>query len=188
MERALLVIGLLVICLLAAYGLRRGWRSRAARQSHLPALPVLPPDPGPDLLPPLTGLYVSTTTAGQWQDRIVTHTLGRRAAGAARLLAAGICIERDGEVDIFVPAGDLVEVTTAPGIAGKVTGQRDGILIFRWLLGDTLLDSGFRADDRDAQAEFVRRAGGVVQTAPEAAPTPGTDNAREPDSPTKGTA
>ena len=104
----------------------------------------------------MTGLYVSTTTAGNWQDRIVAQGLGRRAAGAVRLSAEGVCIEREGESDIFVPAADLVAVGTAPGIAGKVMGMADGVLIIRWSLGDATLDSGFRADDDELQADFSR--------------------------------
>ncbi len=166
MERALLVIALVAVCLLAAYGLLIGWRHRAARQSGIPPLPAVPGDLGPDLVAPLTGLYVSTTTAGSWQDRIVAHGLGRRAAGAIRLSVEGVCIERDGESDIFVPVTDLVAVTTAPGIAGKVMGQPEGILIVRWSLGETLLDSGFRSDDVDAQADFIDAAAELVPIRP----------------------
>ena len=71
MERTLLVVGLVALCALAGYGLYVGWRHRAARQSGLAALPVAPADLGPDLVEPVTGLYISTTTAGNWQDRIV---------------------------------------------------------------------------------------------------------------------
>ncbi len=45
--------------------------------------------------------------------------------------------------------------TPSPGIAGKVMAQADGILIIRWRLGSSELDSGLRADDRDSQAEFL---------------------------------
>ena len=159
------MIALVAVCLLAAYGLLVGWRHRGARQSGLAPLPLVPDDLGPDLVPPVTGVYVSTTTAGSWQDRIVAHGLGRRAAGAIRLSAEGICIERDGEGDIFVPAASLAAVTTAPGIAGKVMGQPDGILIVRWMLGDTMVDSGFRSDHADLQDDFLDAAVTVVPAA-----------------------
>jgi hypothetical protein len=158
MERFWLVLLLVALCASAAYGLYVGWRHRARRQSDLPALPVEPSELGPDLVEPMTGLYISTTSAGNWQDRIVAQGLGRRAAGAARLSAEGICIERDGESDIFVPVGDLVEVTTAPGIAGKVMGMADGVVLVRWSLGAKKLDSGFRADDTDRQIAFIAAA------------------------------
>lgn len=166
MERTLLVVGLLALCVLAAYGLYVGWRHRAARQSGLAALPVAPAVLGPDLVEPLTGLYVSTTTAGNWQDRVVAQGLGRRAAGAARLSDEGVCIEREGEDDIFVPVTDLVDVLTAPGIAGKVMGQAHGVLIIRWSLDGTELDSGFRADDVDAQSDFIDAARDLLNARP----------------------
>src|SRR4029077_13072544 len=103
MERTVFVLLLVALCALAVFGLYAGWRSRATRQSGLAAVPVTPGDLGPDLVEPVTGLYVSTTTSGAWQDRIVAQSLGRRAAGAIRLSAEGVCIERDGESDIFVP-------------------------------------------------------------------------------------
>ena len=164
MERTLLVVALFALCVLAGYGLLLGWRHRAARQSALAGLPAMPGDPGAELAEPLTGLYVSTTTAGNWQDRVVAQGLGRRAAGAARLFSDGVCIERDGERDIFVPAADLVEITTAPGIAGKVVGQRDGILIVRWNLAGASLDSGFRADDAAGQLDWIAAARELIGT------------------------
>lgn len=166
MERTLWVLGLLALCALAAYGLLLGWRHRAARQSGLAQLPVTPTDLGPDLVEPVTGLYISTTTAGAWQDRIVAQGLGRRAAGAARLSVDGVCIERDGESDIFVPSADLIEVTTAPGIAGKVVGMADGVLIVNWSLGGARLDSGFRANDSDAQDDFIDVARQLIAARP----------------------
>ena len=155
MERTLWTLGMVLVCVLAACGLWLGWKHRGRRQSGLPALPAVPNAPGDVITPALTGLYVSSTTAGNWQDRIVAHGLGVRAPAIVRLSEDGVLVDREGADPIFVPVKDLVEVTTAPGIAGKVMGQEDGILIIRWRLGDTELDSGIRADDRDEQAEFL---------------------------------
>lgn len=158
MERAVLVIFLIALCVLAVFGLYAGWRHRAARQSHLAEVPSTPADLGPDVVEPLTGMYVSTTTSGNWQDRIVAQGLGRRANGAIRLSAEGVCIERDGESDIFVPAGDLLTVTSAAGVAGKVMGMANGVLIVRWSLGGVSVDSGFRSNDSAAQDDFIDAA------------------------------
>ena len=158
MERTVLVIILVALCVLAAFGLLVGWRHRAARQSDLTQVPTAPTDLGPDLVEPVSGLYVSTTTSGNWQDRIVAQGLGRRANGAIRLSAEGVCIERDGESDIFVPVGDLLTVTTAPGVAGKVMGMANGVLIVRWSLGGVSVDSGFRSNDTAAQDDFIDAA------------------------------
>ena len=156
------VVGLVLVCVLAGWGLWVGWRHRGHRQSGLAPLPAVPNVPGDVVTPALKGLYVSSTPARNWQDRIVAHGLGGRATSIVRLTEDGVLIDREGADPIFVPITDLVEVTTAPGIAGKVMGQADGILIIRWRLGETELDSGIRADDRDEQAEFIAAAAGLL--------------------------
>ena len=158
MDRALLTVVLVLVILLAAYGLLVGWRHRAARQSDFPELPVAPDDLGDELTEPIDGLYISTTAAGHWQDRIVARGLGRRAAATVHLHPAGILIERVGESTLFLPAADVRGVGTAPGIAGKVMGMPDGILVLSWDLAGTGLDSGVRINDLDAQAEWLTAA------------------------------
>ena len=155
MDRTLLTLGLIIVILLSAWGLSVGWRHRAQRQSDVAELPVAPVDLGDELYEPLSGLYVSTTVAGAWQDRIVARTLGRRAAATLHLSPLGVLIDRVGETEIFIPTADLVGVTAGPGIAGKVMGMPDGVLIITWNLGGKPLDSGLRLDDLEAQAEWI---------------------------------
>jgi hypothetical protein len=176
MDRLLWVLGLVAICALVAYGMLAGWRHRGGRQSGLAPLPTAPADLGDDLVAPVTGLYISTTTAGEWQDRIVAQGLGRRAAGAIRLSAAGVCIERDGESDIFIPVASIDAVGTTPGVAGKVMGMAHGVLLVRWMLGEVKLESGFRANSDRAQADFIDAARELI-AAPEAG---GSDTNRPP--------
>ena len=161
MDRALLTVVIVAIILLAMAGLLVGWRHRAARQERdlaLPELPGVPDDLGADLAEPLPALYVSTTPHQRWQDRIVTRGLGRRAAATLRWTEAGILVDRVGEDPIFVPTASLVSVDTGPGIAGKVMGLPNGILIITWRVGELLLDSGFRADDLDVQDRWIQLA------------------------------
>lgn len=155
MDRTLLTVLLLAIALLAAYGLLVGWRHRAQRQSEIAQPLARPANLGGDVAEPLAGLYVSTTKSGSWQDRIVAHGLGRRAGATLRLGPAGIFIDRTGETGIFIPAADVEAIGTAPGIAGKVMGMPDGILVITWNLGGTRVDSGLRMEDLEAQAEWI---------------------------------
>ena len=166
MDRTLLTVMLILIVLLAAWGLLVGWRHRAQRQADLPELPTVPTDLGAELTESLTGLYVSTTKAGSWQDRVVARGLGRRAAATVRLTAAGVLIDRVGETPIFIPIDDLEEVGTAPGIAGKVMAMPDGILVLTWNLGGTRLDSGLRIEDLEAQADWMERAAQLIPAQP----------------------
>ena len=105
---------------------------------------------------------MSTTRAGQWQDRIVAHSLGRRARGAVELHPTGLLVDRIGETPLWIPAASVSQISTTAGIAGKVMGLPDGILLLRWSWGGVEVDSGFRADDRDDQAEWIRAARRVV--------------------------
>ena len=165
MERFWLTLAVLAVCVLAGFGLLVGWRHRAQRQAGLPELPSVPEDFGPALATALTGLYVSTTTAGNWQDRIVARGLGRRANATAELTADGVLIDRIDDEAIFLPAGSLTAVGTAPGIAGKVMGLPNGVLIISWRLGDVELDSGFRADDPALQAAWIDAAAALIGSA-----------------------
>ena len=169
MERALLTLGLVLLVVLVAWGMWAGWKHRGGRQAGLVPLPAVPNAPGDVITPALKGLYVSSTTARNWQDRVVAQGLGVRADAIVRLSEDGVLIDREGADPIFVPVKDLIEVTTAPGIAGKVMGQADGILIIRWRLGDAELDSGIRADDRDEQVAFLAAAAALIGTHKETA-------------------
>jgi len=155
MERLWLTLAMIGVVLLAAAGLWWGWRNRAARQSDLPDLTEPPSAPSPDLIEPLTGLYVSTTVSGRWQDRIVAHGLGRRAKAVAHLRVDGVLIDRIGDEPLFIPGADLRGIRTAPGIAGKVMATPTGILVFTWILGHVTLDTGVRADDLDDQRAWL---------------------------------
>ena len=154
MTRLWLVVACVAVVLLALAGMWIGWRNRRKRQSHLPPLPRLPVDLGAPSLSS-TGLYVGTTFATSWQDRVVHEGLGARAYGSATLYPTGLLIERDGNDPLFVPKADLIDVRLAPGLAGKVMGD-GGLLVARWRLGETELDTGFRADDKSTYPDWIR--------------------------------
>ena len=154
MTRLWLVLSCVAVLALALLGMWLGWRNRRRRQSYLPALPELPSELGTPSLS-ATGLYVGTTFATSWQDRVVHDGLGARAAGSATLYPSGLVIERDGARPVFVPKGDLVDVRVAPGLAGKVMGD-GGLLVARWRLGETELDTAFRADDKSSYPDWIR--------------------------------
>lgn len=148
----LLWTALVLLVLLALYGLMwRGWRSRGRRQGDLPAPPPAPPQ-GAVLLGPVEGVYVSTTSEGDWLDRIVAHGLGVRAQSQLTVEDAGVRVERQGESTLWVPVDAVRGARLAPGMAGKFVGE-GGLVVLTWQLGPGTLDTGFRAryaDDRDA--------------------------------------
>ncbi|GAA3821673.1 PH-like domain-containing protein [Cellulomonas soli] len=127
-------IALLVLLLaLVLLGMRAGWRARTRRTGEVvPALPAAPADLGEARTPALEAVYVSSTRAGDWLDRVTAHELGERSAAHVQVWDAGVTIAREGVADVFVPTEALRAAGTAPGIAGKVVG-RDGIVLLTWL-------------------------------------------------------
>jgi hypothetical protein len=161
MIRLLLVLVVVAVFALCVAAMWWGWRNRARRQAVvLPPLPAVPawwrdgePDRDP-LLPVATGVYVGSTTAGDWQDRIAAHGLGLRAAAELALFEAGLVVVRIGANPLWIPAEALREARTDRALAGKVMSA-DGLLVVRWRLGDHLLDTGFRGDDKDSYPRWV---------------------------------
>lgn len=126
-----------------------GWRNRLRRQSGVPAPVPAPTDAqgAPALGAPLRaaseGVYVCTTTAGDWLDRIAAHRLGIRTNAELEVHGAGVLFGRHGAPDLFIPAADLVSVSRTSGMAGKFV-EKDGLLVVSWMLGTMAVDTGFR--------------------------------------------
>ncbi|RZS43190.1 hypothetical protein EV193_102169 [Herbihabitans rhizosphaerae] len=153
MTRTLLVLLIAAIFALCVAGMLWGYRNRARRQAAvLPPFPEPPADLGAERLT-TTGVYASTTTDASWQDRIAIGDIGHRSAATLRLHDAGLLVERDGASPVWIPAESLVQSRTSAGHAGKVMGG-DGVLVIRWRLGEQLLDTGFRGDDKDVYPEW----------------------------------
>ncbi|MEC3980996.1 PH-like domain-containing protein [Amycolatopsis sp. H20-H5] len=162
MERLLLVLAIVVFFLLCLVAMRRGWKRKARVQSvRVPLFPEIPADLGEPLLAD-SGLYISTTSAGDWQDRIVTRGAGIRTKASWRLHESGVAIERAGGPDFFIPAEDITGARASGQIAGKVMGN-EGLLIITWLAGQVPLDTGFRGD-LDVYPQWIERLAPQDQT------------------------
>jgi hypothetical protein len=155
MTRLVLVLIVLALFALCAAGMWWGWRNRARRQAEtLPALPSAPADLGPELLPEATGVYVSTTTDASWQDRVAVGDVGFRSEATLHLHDNGLLIDRVGASPVWIPRAAVRDARVGQGLAGKVMFG-DGLLIVRWQVEDQLLDSGFRADEKEHYQEWV---------------------------------
>jgi hypothetical protein len=161
MTRLLLVLLCLALLALALLGMRWGWRNRLRSQSSLPAVPPVPAALGAPVAGPATGLYVGTTFATSWQDRVVHGGLGLRSDATATLHPEGVLIDRVGAEPVFVPVASITGARLAPGLAGKVVGD-GGLLVLRWRLGGAELDTGLRADDRTVYPRWVRAIDALI--------------------------
>lgn len=149
MERTLQVVGLLVLFALCLGLMYWAWTSRAKKQAGaIGELPAVPADCGAQLLEPTTGLYLGSTLAPSWIQRITVGDLGFRATAELTRFERGILLERDGAGTIWIPQESITAVRAERGHAGKVMTE-DGVLVIRWTLPTgTEVDTGFRGDDK----------------------------------------
>ncbi|WP_446222950.1 PH-like domain-containing protein [Nocardia sp. IBHARD005] len=149
MERTLWVVGLLAFFFICLWLMYRAWQKKATRQqARIGELPTVPAELGAQLLEPTTGMYLGSTIAPSWQDRIAVGDLGFRATAELTRFERGILLERDGATVIWIPQESVSAVRTERGHAGKVMTD-NGVLVIRWTLPTgTEIDTGFRGDDK----------------------------------------
>ncbi len=152
-----------VLLVLAGWGMWHGWRRRVrASAAAVPVIPPVPDDLGATRLGPVEATYVSSTTAGDWLDRIAAHDLGARSAAEVEVHDAGVLLRRRGATDVFVPADRLRAVGTAPGMAGKFVGG-EGLVVLTWDSGaDRTLDTGLLVRHRSERPALVRAVQALI--------------------------
>jgi hypothetical protein len=158
-----LVISLIVAAVLALLiavlirQMMRGWLRRAQRQAEMiGTLPPLPETVGPAIVPATRGLYVGSTIAPSWQDRIAVGDLGFRSKAVLTRYPEGVMVQRTGASPIWIPDDAITAIRTERGIAGKALTY-DGILAIRWKLpSGTEIDTGFRSDDRRELSNWIQ--------------------------------
>jgi len=123
----------------------RGWRNRQRHQAFLPVPPAATGD-ATVVVGAVPGLFVGTTFAGRWLDRVAAHRLSDRAAAWLDVRTDGVHIDREGAPEVFVPFAAIDDATVGDALAGKVMGP-GGLLLVTWCLGASLVTSGFRATD-----------------------------------------
>jgi hypothetical protein len=136
----------------------RGWKHRSQRQvQQIGALPPMPDLISPAIIAPTRGLYLGSTVAPNWLERVTVGDLGYRSKAALTRYPEGALLERSGAGPIWMPAASIIGVRTERALAGKVIPGRGGgdgagaILVIRWRLpSGTEIDTGFRgAESRD---------------------------------------
>jgi hypothetical protein len=137
-----------------------GWRGRLRRQAGVADLPAVPDDAAPAVLS-VAGQYVTTTSAGDWLDRIAVHGMGIRTNAVLELRDTGVLLLRKGAPDIYIAAGALEEVTTQAGMAGKFV-EADGLVVITWRLGGKLVDTGFRTTEATAKKPLLQALKALV--------------------------
>jgi hypothetical protein len=135
-----------------------GWRRRARRQDELIGnLPDVPDQVG-GATATIRGVYVGSTFAPKWNDRITAGDLGYRSKAVLTRYPEGIMLERIRAKPIWIPQESIAAVRAERGIAGKIAA-RNGILTIRWRLPSGVeIDTGFRAANRGAYGDWLEAA------------------------------
>ncbi len=154
---SLIVAAVLVVVIgFVVQAIVRGWRHRAERQAALiGTLPPIPDTVGPVIVPAMRGLYVGSTLAPSWQDRIADGDLGYRTKAVLTRYPEGIMLQRSGGHPIWIPDESITAIRSERGIAGKALTHQ-GILAIRWRLpSGTEIDTGFRAENRADYTQWL---------------------------------
>lgn len=120
----------------------------------------------------LSGTYVTTTLASRPLERIQAYGLGARSRATVNTTALDAqmplwMIDREGAPDLLIPCDEILEVTTAPGMAGKWIGG-DGLLVIRWRREGVEFDTGLRMDSRADHDLLLARGAALREiTAPD---------------------
>jgi hypothetical protein len=131
---------------LAFFGMWHGWRRRAASQTALPLLPGALPA-APVLAGSVEATYLGTTTAGDWLDRVVVGSLGRRSPASVTVTTTGVVVDRTPEPRLDIPVSVLRGVRTDRAGAHRATRTRE-FLVLTWIHGDRLVETVVRPRHR----------------------------------------
>lgn len=153
----LITLLLVVLVLLGLFGLMwRGWSARAGRQAAaVGEIPSTPEQLAELDFGPVSGVYVGSTLAPAWIDRVAVGDWGFRATVNLSRYRDGYLLERARGNPMWIADAAIVEVRRAAKLAGKVM-PGDGLLVIRWQLPTgTVIDSGFRADDKTTYKKLI---------------------------------
>ncbi|EFV14994.2 hypothetical protein [Segniliparus rugosus] len=116
---------LLLLLVVAALAMRRGWtrRQRAQRVRFGNLHPTPPADKrGEVLLGPVSGIYIGSSFAPNWQERVAWAGLGLRSRTTLTSQTGGFLLDIDspGQPDgLWIPAAAVVAVRSERAAAGR---------------------------------------------------------------------
>jgi hypothetical protein len=122
----LALIGLLALMVL-------GWRARGRRQSSLSTAAVPADDHLGELRLAVSGLYVSTTTAGAPLDRITLRGLGFRGRVQVSVFDSGVLLAVTGEAPVYIAKARIRSVGTSTWTIDRVV-EPGGMVRLDWTL------------------------------------------------------
>ncbi|MFC0682343.1 hypothetical protein ACFFGH_31320 [Lysobacter korlensis] len=142
---------LVLVILVVLLGLMwLGWRNLRRRSAGIPAPLALPAESGAERYR-TAGLHVATTHAGRPLDRVAVRGLAFRANADIRVTSGGVELRLAGGAECFVPAASVQGVERSSWTIDRAV-ERDGLVVLRWTLGETPVDTNLRVEDPAALA------------------------------------
>ncbi|WP_235900435.1 PH-like domain-containing protein [Lolliginicoccus suaedae] len=156
MTRLVLTVALFAVWAILVWLMIRAWRRRGELQEGIVgALAPVPAALGDPVLGPSHGLYVGSTLAPSWINRVAVGDLGDRANADLLAFVDGLLLARQGASDVWIPRDQVLGLRTERGLAGKVM-TKDGLLVIRWRTSTGAeIDSGFRAFDKNEYPKWI---------------------------------
>lgn len=148
-DRLMLTFAMFVLIGVIYFLMRRGWQRQKAAQDFIPTPRALG-----SAQPKYHGVYASTTFAGQPLKRVVVHGLGVRSSVDVGFSSDAIELHRPSATSFSIPFTDLIGVSRASAIAGKVVGD-NGLVLLTWRLGSTEVDTGLLIRDEGLIEELA---------------------------------
>lgn len=153
--RILLVLAMLAILLMVFYFMRRRWKMMTiASEAEFEPIVQIPPD---SFIPEATvsGLFLGTSPGSNWMLRVMSEGLGVKSRANCQWSSHGVFFQREGAPDLYIDMNCIVGTSFGRGVAGTVRAK-DSVLVIRWLLGEAILDSGFRADTSEGHRSLMQ--------------------------------
>jgi len=153
---SIIIVGLVGLLLLMVLG----WRARTRRQSALSTAAVPSDDILGELRLAVTGLYVSTTTAGDPLDRVALPGLGFRGRAAVSVFDAGVLVSVTGEPEVFIANDRIRSVGTSTWTIDRVV-EEGGLVRLDWTLESEAptraaeVESFFRIENPDQSSHLI---------------------------------
>jgi hypothetical protein len=162
--RALPVIIIAALTVLALVGMYWGWRGRLKRQEALPHPQSAPAELGAEILR-FDCLYVATTLAAQPLERIAVSGLGFPGQAGVLVTEHGVALSIAGGSDAFIPAADLIGVGRATWTIDRAV-ESGGLVVVNWMLrgddDDVAVDTYLRIVEPEDPTDFLHAIEGRI--------------------------
>lgn len=146
------ILVLLVFATAAAIAMNQR-RKRNQQESVLPAL-ASHSEQSYDLTSKIQ--YVATVFSNEPLRKVTAYGLGPRGHGRCYASDAGLLIQRDGEVDLFIPKSTIQDIGFSSATIDRGV-ERKGLVSLQWMLGEVSLTTQLRFENATERDQMLAK-------------------------------